>query len=112
MKYIEIHNRAGKVISVIRIGGGTIMDEPLEKILDEQFNDELNAVLLYHEIVEKMGKERETIKDVDKHVHTLRDIQKQQAIHALEIADMIMDIGFPEPKRIQELEDFFKIKEY
>lgn len=111
VQYIEIQNKAGKIISVITIGG-TEMDKPLEKILDEQFNDELNAVLAYHEIVEKMNRERETIKDVDKHIHTLRDIQKGQAIHGLEIASMIMDIGFPEPKRIQELEEFFKIKEY
>lgn len=88
------------------------MNKSLESILDEQFGDELNAVLTYHEIVEKMEKERGTVKDVDKHVHTLRDIQKQQAVHALEIANMIMDIGYSEPKRLQELEDFIKGKEY
>jgi 5-bromo-4-chloroindolyl phosphate hydrolysis protein len=88
------------------------MDQSLEKILDEQFSDELSAVLTYHEIVEKMEKEHWTIKDVDKHVHTLRDIQKQQAVHALEIANIIMDLGYSEPKRLQELENFLKTKEY
>jgi 5-bromo-4-chloroindolyl phosphate hydrolysis protein len=88
------------------------MDKTLEQILDEQFNDELTAVLEYHEIVEKMNRERSSIKDVDKHIHTLRSIQKEQAIHGLEIANMIMDLEFREPKRLQELEDFFHREEH
>lgn len=83
------------------------MDKTLEQALSEQFNDELNAVLEYHEIAEMMNKERATVKDPDKHIGTLRDIQKEQAVHALEIANMIMDLDFKEPKRLQELEDFF-----
>lgn len=119
-QYIEIRNKAGKLISVIEYEGkirkicsigGQHMDI-LEQSLNKQVEDEFKAVLEYDDLIEKMGKERETIKDVDKHVHTLRDIQKQQAVHVLELTNMVMEMGFKEPSVIHQLEEFFKIKEY
>lgn len=82
------------------------MVHTLEQILDKQVEDEFRGVLEYDELIEKMPKEH------IKHVETLRNIQKQQAIHVLELTNMAIDMGFPEPKIIQKLEDFFKIKEY
>lgn len=109
-QYIEIQNKAGKIIGTIEIGGQHM--DILEQSLNKQVEDEFKAVLEYDELIEKMRKERETIKDVDKHVHTLRNIQKDQAVHVLELTNMVMEMGFKEPSVIHQLEEFFKIKEY
>lgn len=113
-QYIEIRNKAGKLISVIEYEGkirkicsigGQHMDI-LEQSLNKQVEDEFKAVLEYDELIEKMPKEH------TKHIETLRNIQKQQAVHVLELTNMVMEMGFKEPSVIHQLEEFFKIKEY
>lgn len=84
----------------------------LEKALDENVKDEFQAVLGYDEILEEFVRHKEHIPSADKHIDTLRRIQKEQSIHSLELVNMIMDIGFKEPAIVQQLEDFFKVKEY
>ncbi len=78
----------------------------LEQMLDKQVEHEFAGVLEYDEIIEKMPKEH------TQHVDMLRQIQKEQSIHMLELVNMIMDMGFKEPKIIQELEEFVKKKGY
>ena len=78
----------------------------LEQSLNKQVTDEFKGVLEYDELIEAMPKEH------IKHVETLRRIQKEQSIHLLELVNMSIDMGFPEPKIIQQLEEFFKTKEY
>lgn len=84
----------------------------LEQRLNKQVEGEFKGVLFYDEIIEEMVRQKDTIKDVDKYIDTLRNIQKQQSIHTLELVDMSMDLGFKEPAIVQQLEDFLKIKEY
>lgn len=86
--------------------------EKLEKMLDDQVTDEFKTVLFYDKIIGRMTEKREEIKDVDKHIEALRRIQKEQSIHELELLDMILDMGFKEPKIIGELGEFIKVKEY
>lgn len=80
--------------------------EHLEQKLNKQITDEFKGVLEYDGLIEAMPKEH------IKHVETLRRIQKEQATHLLELVNIAIDMGFPEPKIIQQLEEFFKIKEY
>ena len=86
--------------------------DKLKEMLDRQVTDEFKGVLTYDEIIEELSKNRETIKDADNHISALREIQKTQSIHCLILVNMMMDMGLPEPKIIQELENFIKIKEY
>lgn len=78
----------------------------LEQKLNKQITDEFKGVLEYDGLIEAMPKEH------IKYVETLRRIQKEQATHLLELVNIAIDMGFPEPKIIQQLEEFFKIKEY
>lgn len=78
----------------------------LEEMMHKQVEDEFKGVLKYDELIEKMPKEH------TKHIVILRNIQKDQAVHTLELVNMAMDMGFREPPIVQQLEDFFKIKEY
>lgn len=82
----------------------------LEGILQKQVEDEFKGVLMYDEIIEEFVRKKDTIKDSDKYIETLRGIQKQQAIHCLELVNMIIDLGFKEPAIVQKLEDYFKIE--
>lgn len=82
----------------------------LEKTLNENVKDEFQAVVGYDEVIEEFVRHKEHIKSADKHIETLRKIQKEQSIHSLELVNMIMDIGFKEPAIIQQLEDFLKTK--
>ena len=82
----------------------------LEGMLQRQVEDEFKGVLIYDEIIEEMVRKKDAIKDADKHIETLRGIQKQQAIHCLELVNMIIDLGFKEPAIVQKLEDYFKIE--
>ena len=82
----------------------------LEEMMHKQVEDEFKGVLMYDEIIEEFVRKKDTIKDSDKHIETLRGIQKQQAIHCLELVNMIIDLGFKEPAIVQKLEDYFKIE--
>lgn len=86
------------------------MTDKLEEMLRNQVEDEFKGVLMYDEIVEEMVRNKDTVKDADKHIETLRGIQKQQAVHCLELVNMIIDLGFKEPAIVQKLEDYFKIE--
>lgn len=90
------------------------MDEldHLEKTLNDNVEDEFQAVVGYDDVIEKFVRHREHIKSADKHIETLRRIQKEQSIHSLELVNMMMDMGFKEPAIIQKLEDFLKTKNY
>lgn len=78
----------------------------LEELIHKQVADEFKGVLKYDEIIEAMPKEH------TKQIEVLRSIQKDQAIHTLELVNMAIDMGFREPPIVQQLEDFFKIKDY
>lgn len=80
--------------------------DKLEEMLDKQVEHEFKGVLEYDELIEKMPKEH------TKHIETLRRIQKEQSVHTLELVSMVMDMGMKEPKIIQRLEDFIKVKAY
>lgn len=82
----------------------------LEGMLHKQVEDEFKGVLTYDEIIEEFVRKKDTIKDADKYIETLRGIQKQQAIHCLELVNMVIDLGFKEPAIVQKLEDYFKIE--
>lgn len=116
MRQYIIENKAGNIISTITIrdkGENTMDDlEHLEKTLNENVQDEFKAVVGYDEVIEEFVRHREVIKSVDKHIDTLRRIQKEQSIHSLELVNMMMDMGFKEPSIIQKLEDFLKTKDY
>lgn len=81
-------------------------DKKLEDLLDDQVTDEYSAVIKYDEILEKMPREH---KD---HIEMLRGIQRQQSVHALELASIMMDMNFREPKMVKKLEEFIDKKGY
>lgn len=84
----------------------------LEKMLNDNVVDELKAVMGYDEIIEEFVRHKEHIPGADKHIETLRRVQKEQAIHCLELVNMIMDMGLKEPRIVQQLENFLKTKDY
>jgi hypothetical protein len=116
MRQYIIENKSGNIISTITIGNNkeNTMDdlEHLEKTLNDNVVDEFKAVVGYDEVIEDFVRHRDIIKSADKHIDTLRRIQKEQSIHSLELVNMMMDMGFKEPAIIQKLEDFLKTKDY
>lgn len=81
-------------------------DKKLEDLLDDQVTDEFSAIVKYDEILEKMPK------DHTQHIEMLREIQKQQSVHGLELANIMMDMNFREPKMVKKLEEFIDKKGY
>ncbi len=77
----------------------------LKDILESKFDEEIKGALEYDEIIEKVPK------DKDKTRKELKEIMADQLGHALKIRIVMADLGYPEPKNWQKLEDILKIEE-
>lgn len=81
------------------------MHKELKDILESKFDEELKGALEYDEIIEKIPK------DKDKARKELKKNMTDQLGHALKIRMVMEDLGYPEPKNWQKLEDILKIEE-
>lgn len=81
------------------------MPKELKDILESKFDEEIKGALEYDEIIEKIPK------DHDKVRKDLKENMTDQLGHAIKIRVAMADLGYPEPKNWQRLEDILKIEE-
>lgn len=81
------------------------MVHELKDVLESKFDEELKGALEYDEIIEKVPKEKSEIRKYLKH------IMIDQLGHAAKLRYVMGELGYPEPKNWQRLEDMMKIEE-
>lgn len=77
----------------------------LKDVLERKFDEEMKGALEYDEIIEKVPIDKEKVRKELK--HNMLD----QLGHAIKIRVMMSELGYPEPKNWQKLEDILKIAE-
>lgn len=81
------------------------MVHELKDILESKFDEELKGALGYDEIIEKIPKDKEKARK------ELKENMTDQLGHAIKIRMVMEELGYPEPKNWQKLEDILKIEE-
>ncbi len=81
------------------------MTHELKDILENKFDEELKGALEYDEIIEKVPENKQNARK------ELKENMTDQLGHAIKIRMVMADLGYPEPKNWQRLEDILKIEE-
>ncbi len=83
-----------------------INKEMLCKRINRAIEDELKGFIEYEEILESIPKE------LNSHFYDpITKIMEDEASHAVSLRRMSIELGCPEPKMVQKLEDLLKIAE-
>lgn len=80
--------------------------ESMKDILNRMVEEEYSGVMNYEKLINDLTEKH------DKYVETVKGIQKQEIIHAIELANIMIDMGFKEPKVVSELTEIIHKKGY